>query len=255
MRQRLVNLNVDNLSKSQALEACEQALQTTPCKSLFFINAHCFNIAQKDQEYHAALNSSDLVFNDGIGIRLFAQLNNIRFHDNLNGTDLIPKIIELGIREALSFYIVGSSAADVRDAIEKLAAQYADIRINGAHHGFFSEQEEMAIIRDINEKNTDILIVGMGVPKQELWIGRVRNKLQTVRLCIAGGAIIDFISGRIQRAPRAIRCINMEWFYRLCLEPRRLWKRYLVGAFIFGYHLVRSKVKKFPRPKSPRRLY
>lgn len=245
MRQQLVNLNVDNLSESQALDACKQALQTTPCKSLFFINAHSFNIAQQHEEYHAAVNSSDLVFNDGIGIKLFAQLNDIHFHDNLNGTDLIPKIIELGVRESLSFYIVGSSPAFVRDASKKLAEQYTNIRINGAHHGFFSEQEEMAIIRDINEKNTDILIVGMGVPRQELWIGKVRDHLQTVRLCIAGGAIIDFISGHIQRAPRIIRRINMEWVYRLSLEPRRLWKRYLVGAVRLGYHLARSQAKKF----------
>ena len=242
MRQTLINLNLDILNKSQALNACAEALREPRPKSLFFINAHCFNIAQQDHHYHKVLDRSDLVFNDGIGIKLIGLLNNVRFHDNLNGTDLIPQIIDLGVLQNLSFYFVGGSDVVVHCTQAKLREKYPDIRINGIQNGFFTESQEAAIIQDINKKKPDILIVCMGVPKQELWIEKIRNNLHTVRLCIAGGGVFDFISGKIRRAPVAMRRANMEWLYRLCLEPRRLWKRYLVGMFLLGYHVIRSRL-------------
>ena len=82
----------------------------------------------------------------------------------------------------------------------------------------------------------------MGVPRQELWIMNNKERLPKVKLFVAGGAILDFISGEINRAPQWIRRINMEWMYRLCLEPKRMWKRYLTGNFLFFYHVFKFKL-------------
>ncbi|HTJ10462.1 MAG TPA: WecB/TagA/CpsF family glycosyltransferase [Dinghuibacter sp.] len=239
MKQPFLNLRVDNLTATEALCACVSALDGLRPRSLFFLNAHCFVLSQRHPSYHDALYRSDFVFNDGIGIKCVGLLNNIRFTDNLNGTDLIPKIIDAGVRDERTFYFVGGAEGVTHEVRDRLVAQYGNIRIAGARSGYFTETEEAGIIRDINSKNVDILIVGMGAPLQELWIEKIRPQLTTVRLCIAGGAIFDFMSGKFRRAPPVVRRANLEWAYRLYLEPGRLWKRYVYGAFALAYHVFR----------------
>ena len=233
MRKSYFNIFLDVVNKDDALKICSDVLSGDTCKSIFFVNAHCFNVAQINAEYRNALNKSDYIFNDGIGIKIGSYLANVHFKDNLNGTDLIPEIIQSGVKKNKRIYLVGSSEGAVQRAKLNLEKQYHNINIVGTWNGFFSTVEEEQIISDINFNKADILIVGMGVPMQELWISKIRNRLTNVQMCIAGGAIIDFIAGDIKRAPLWMRKLNMEWIYRLYLEPRRMWKRYLIGNFLF----------------------
>ena len=108
-----------------------------------------------------------------------------------------------------------------------------NINIAGFHSGYFNKEEESEIINEINIKKVELLIIGMGVPKQELWIQNHSDKLKTVKITIAGGAIIDFIGNKFPRASLWIRSIGMEWFYRFLKEPKRLYKRYLIGNVNF----------------------
>ena len=243
MRQPYFNIFLDIVDKTNALKICSEILTNNSCKTLFFVNAHCFNVAQKDTEYRNVLKNSDYIFNDGIGLKLGSLLAGVRFIDNLNGTDLIPEIIKEGVRQNKNIYFVGCPVGVGLRAKHNLEKQYKKINIVGVWHGFFSEEEEKKIVIDINEKKTDILIVGMGVPKQELWISKIKSQLTTVKICIAGGAIIDFIAGDIKRAPSWMRNLNLEWMYRLYLEPRRMWKRYLIGNFYFFYNLFKRLYK------------
>jgi N-acetylglucosaminyldiphosphoundecaprenol N-acetyl-beta-D-mannosaminyltransferase len=208
------------------------------CKSLFFVNAHCFNVAQNDMEYRKALNSSDLIFNDGIGLKLGSALANVKIKDNLNGTDLIPELIKTCVKYSKNIYLIGGKDGVAMRAKSVLEKRYENINIVGVHHGFFSEDEEKLIIDDLNTKKADVLIVGMGVPRQELWITKIKGQLTSTKICIAGGAIIDFIAGNITRAPKWMRMIQIEWFYRLLLEPRRMWRRYLIGNIKFFYTII-----------------
>ena len=91
----------------------------------------------------------------------------------------------------------------------------------------------------INRTDAQIVVLGMGVPRQELWAHRNREHLPNVRLLISGGAILDFVSGAIPRAPLWMRRLRLEWLFRLCLEPRRMWRRYIVGSFVLLGHVIR----------------
>lgn len=244
MRKLYFNIFLDVVNKNGALEICSDVLAGNICKSLFFVNAHCFNVAQIDPEYRDVLNNSDYIFNDGIGLKLGSYFAGVRLKDNLNGTDLIPEIINTGVSHSKKIYFVGCLNGVAERAKMNLEKQYKNIKIVGARHGFFSAEEEEKIISDINSKKTDILIVGMGVPKQELWISKIRNRLNTVQMCIAGGAIIDFIAGDIKRAPKWMRNLNIEWIYRLYIEPGRMWKRYLIGNFRFFFNIGKQLFKK-----------
>jgi exopolysaccharide biosynthesis WecB/TagA/CpsF family protein len=129
--------------------------------------------------------------------------------------------------------LLGSESGVARLAAEKLLARFPKLRIVGAESGFFDENEEKALIERIRAASPDILVVGMSVPRQELWIKRHIDTL-SVPVCWGVGALLEFVSGRTKRAPSWMRNCGLEWLYRLVLEPARLWRRYLLGNVQFA---------------------
>lgn len=244
MKSSFFNLEMDILDGEETMKICEDHLSRGKMLSIYFINAHCFNIAQKNEEYRNAVNEAGLLLNDGIGMKLASLLSKIRFKENLNGTDLIPKIIDLSVQLGKSVFFLGSKQENLEKAVQNLRENKPDIQIAGFRSGFFSAEEEKEIVDEINRSGADILVIGMGVPRQELWASRNMSSFEKLSIVIAGGAIIDFISGEIKRAPLLMRKLKIEWVFRLINEPKRLWKRYLVGNFVFFYHVFVQSLKK-----------
>jgi N-acetylglucosaminyldiphosphoundecaprenol N-acetyl-beta-D-mannosaminyltransferase len=242
MRVKFYNLQIDCYSTDTFLNSIANDFEENKAKSVLFINAYCFNISQNNLAYKNAILNSDYILNDGIGVKIAGILNKIRFPENLNGTDLIPKIIEFAHKNHKRIYLLGSTDSIIKKTQINLENKYSGIKIVGIHNGFFTEKEEAGIVNEINTLKTDLLIVGMGVPRQELFVNRNIGMLTNVKLCISGGAIIDFISGEIKRAPLWIRKINFEWAYRLYLEPSRMWKRYIIGNLLFFINLFKIKI-------------
>lgn len=202
-----------------------------------FINAHCFNIAQIDNEYLDILNSSTYVLNDGVGIKLGGKILGVPVVENLNGTDLIPKILKMCEIEGYKVFLLGAKQKNLTDALRRAANLYPDLNIDG-HDGFFINENKL--ICKINTFKPDIIITGLGVPKQEKFTNRNLTKFNT-QVVLNGGAFIDFLSGNVPRAPRVLRSLNLEWLFRLYLEPRRLWKRYFIGNILFFINITRNK--------------
>jgi N-acetylglucosaminyldiphosphoundecaprenol N-acetyl-beta-D-mannosaminyltransferase len=233
------NIGINLITTPEGLETTKEYLNTEGCKTIFFLNAHCYNIAQKNIAYLNALNNADMVLNDGIGIKLGSFLYGLTIRENMNGTDFIPKIISLCVRENKSIYLLGAKEGISDMVVDSLKNKFPEIKIVGNRSGYFAPEEEEELIQDINNSGADLLIVGMGVPTQELWINNNKNKFNSVKIAVAGGAIIDFMSGRVLRAPRWIQFIGMEWFFRFMQEPTRLFKRYFKGNFVFFWHVLR----------------
>ncbi|HYX09449.1 MAG TPA: WecB/TagA/CpsF family glycosyltransferase [Bacteroidales bacterium] len=234
-------LRLDVFSFEGAMQKIESILKNQQTRLLFFINAHCFNIAQKNQSYKKSLLEADLVFNDGVGIDLAARIGGVKLKANLNGTDLIPAIIELAGKINKNIYLLGGKPGIADKAKIQVEKKFPVLQIKGVHSGYFDEKEENRIIEEINLLNIDLLVVGMGVPRQELWLLRNKDKFNNLKLGVAGGAIIDFLSGNISRAPVWMRRSKIEWIYRLWLEPRRMWQRYMIGNIVFFWHILRLK--------------
>lgn len=235
------NVKLDITSKALVLERCKHFFNSDASHTIFFLNAHCFNISQQNSEYHNVINKSDLLLNDGIGIRLASLFANIRIGENLNGTDLIPEILSLASIEGKKIYFLGGVEGVAEKAAVRIKRIIPGIQITGYRSGYFKDHEEENLIEEINYSGAEILILGMGVPKQELWAFRNRKYLTNTKIIIAGGAILDFISGQVSRAPGWIRRIHMEWLYRLVKEPKRMWKRYIIGNFLFFFYLIKFK--------------
>lgn len=244
MKQDFFSVKIDVLDSGEALERCKEILIGNKCQSLFFINAHCFNVAVKNPEYLNALNKADMLLNDGIGMKLGSYFAGIRFRENMNGTDFIPEVIRIAHTLSMSAFLIGAKpgVAESAAAILNLKAGYRFVA--GYHNGYFNKTEEAEIIESINKSKAELLILGMGVPIQELWINQHMQYLPHVKLAVAGGAIIDFISGNIKRAPVWMRKAGLEWLYRFIHEPRRLFKRYFIGNFVFLLNVTGMLISK-----------
>ena len=244
MKYNFFNIKLDLLNNEEFFSGIRKFYSSEKCNCISFLNAHCFNIAQKNKEYFNALNESDLLLNDGIGIKIACLLSGVKPKENMNGTDLIPKTIEDAAIHGKKIYLLGGEEGIAEKAKEKICKLYPDAIISGFHSGFFSEQEEQQIIDEINNEKTDLLILGMGVPKQEIWAKRNKSILNNVSIIISGGAILDFLAEKFPRAPVIFRKLGLEWFFRLINEPKRLAKRYIIGNFVFMCRIIRLRVLK-----------
>lgn len=227
-------------SRQEAVDACDAAVSGGKKLNLYFLNDYGFNIAQKDDEYLKILNRAQLLLNDGIGIKLGAKIWGIEIRENLNGTDLLPLLLKSCAKSGRSIYLLGSSPKNVRLAAEKLGRRADGPKIAGYHDGFFSSDEQ--IVHKINRSGADVLLVGMGMPLQEKFIDRHDSELNP-QLRIAVGGFIDFASGVKPRAPKLLRKLNLEWLFRMILEPRRMWRRNVIGHLRFFVQIIRLKAK------------
>lgn len=203
-----------------------------------FVNAHCVNLATRHDDYAATLRDSDALLPDGSGIRLAARLAGTNTGDNLNGTDLFPHICERAAARGTAIFLLGGGPGIAAAAAAAMQQRFPDLKIAGTQHGFFSDPENDAVVDMINASGAAILFVGFGVPRQELWIARHRDRID-VPLLLGVGGLFDYYSGAIPRAPMLLRRLGCEWMWRLWQEPRRLAGRYLVGNFVFVGHALR----------------
>ena len=240
---QLGNVKLVTASRQDILEELRYRLVTQLKTRVFFLNAHCFNIAQKNPGYLRNLNAAEFVLNDGIGVELGARAFNISLEENLNGTDFTPEVLKILNEEKMSLYLLGGAPGIAELAAEKIEKDYPGIIISGSHDGYFPNPHE--VLAEINQVKPDLLLVGMGVPIQENWISQYFIELDAT-LIMAVGAYLDFASGRIPRAPALVRKMRMEWVYRLLLEPKRMFRRYIIGNAVFFIHIMRLSRKAEP---------
>ena len=204
-----------------------------------FVNTDCLNIAYRNAGYRSVLRTADRVYADGIGIRIAGRFRGIRVTDNVNGTDLMPRLCAGAAMRNLSVFFLGARPSVAVRAAAALQNRIPGLRIAGTHHGYFRPDQEDQVIGLINGSGADILVVALGAPRQELWLARnARRLIPALRLGVGG--CFDFYAERIPRAPMWMREVGLEWVWRLGQEPRRMWRRYLVGNLVFLYRAWRD---------------
>ncbi len=240
-KKKIGNIFINVFNSRQAVaDALDRRIKNKQKVNLYFLNDHGFNIAQRDEQYRDILNRADYLLNDGIGIKLGAKVWGISLKQNLNGTDLIPIILKRCEANNIAVFLLGSSETAVRVAAHQIGRMYGHLRIAGFHHGYFTSPH--AMLQQINASGAGVLIVGMGMPLQEKFIDTYSDELQP-SLRIAGGGYIDFASGMKPRAPKLIRRLNLEWLFRMILEPKRLWKRNVIGHLAFFIRIFSLKYR------------
>ncbi len=233
------HLKLNNIDTPKILKHASALLGSdkTQLETVFFLNAHCFNLSLKNSAYKQALLNSNHLLNDGIGIKIGAKRKGIELAENMNGTDLIPKLLSCCATENKKAFLLGASDEVIVKAREHFQKQNPSLDIAGVHSGFFDDDQLICAM--INDSKADLLVIGMGVPKQELWLDKNKQHLHSVKLAVAGGAIFDFSAGAVSRAPQWVQNMGLEWLYRFTQEPTRLFRRYFIGNFTFMFHIYR----------------
>lgn len=201
-----------------------------------FVNAHGYNVSAKDDNFAKALTGSDILLRDGSGMRILMKLMGLNPGPNLNGTDLIPQIISRHVEAGHPIALIGTEEPWLSNTARKLSTEGADIALT--EDGF---QPDDHYVKALTETPSHLAVLGMGMPKQERISMLLREKIEGPLLVINGGAVIDFIGGKVTRAPKWMREIGIEWVYRLIKEPRRLFRRYVIGNAAFLWRTVRLK--------------
>lgn len=206
--------------------------------TLAFVNAHAMNTLVSNIQFYEALLQADVIYRDGSGMaKLFQQLG-IDPGLNLNGTDLIPQILARYSGRSIAFY--GTQMPYLEQAHANLMAQgvlAADTPVDLVD-GF---QSQSVYVQQALENKPSLIVLAMGMPKQEQVAVALKAALDYPCLIVCGGAIIDFIGGKVQRAPLWMRQWGIEWVYRLLREPKRLFKRYVIGNVVFMARVRRFK--------------
>jgi len=204
-----------------------------------FLNANVSNLATVNADFERTLHRF-LVLADGVGVDIASKvLYGQPFPANLNGTDFVPALLRR-LPGQLSIGMVGASHQNIEAACDRFARLAPQHKFYLISDGFFSAAGEQQILADLRDIRPDILLVAMGVPRQEFWIDR----LDEGHACIAMGvgALFDFMSGAVPRAPEWMRRSRLEWLFRLIVEPKRLWHRYVVGNPVFLWHLMQHRL-------------
>lgn len=222
---------------------------------IFFVNAACLNGAANDPEYQAILNGPGSVLVDGIGVKLAGMLTDQPVRENVNGTDLFPRLCEALEHHRIQggnfgrIYLLGACKEAAQGTADWIRKNYPDVEVVGVRDGYYKSEETEQVIEDIRQSKADLLFVAMGAPHQEKWIHK--NLEQTgARVALGVGGLFDFYSGRIPRAPHWIRKLGFEWLHRLLQEPRRMAKRYLIGNATFLWKIFRHGTE-YPGKEPP----
>jgi N-acetylglucosaminyldiphosphoundecaprenol N-acetyl-beta-D-mannosaminyltransferase len=197
-----------------------------------YANAHTCNMLIENEDYRRAIRQVDLVYADGNGPRLAAWLSGSWLPPRMTGADWIYDLCQLCSRERFRLFFLGAGPGVAKEAAERLCAQFPSLSVVGVLDGFFPPEQQDAVFEAIQGAAPDILVLGMGTPRQEMWMAQHRHTLEVPIIWGAGG-VFDYASGRVPRPPRWMRRLALEWLGRMLIEPRRLGLRYLTGIPLF----------------------
>jgi N-acetylglucosaminyldiphosphoundecaprenol N-acetyl-beta-D-mannosaminyltransferase len=210
-------------------------------------NANCLNLSHEDPALRDFLNQAEIVLCDGAGVMLAARILGGRIPERITYADWAWRLTAFAAAEGFSLYFLGARPGVAAEAARRLQQRYPALKIAGAHHGYFDHSvgspENEAVLQEINASSPDILLIGLGMPLQEYWLMENRHNLNA-GVVLTGGAVFDYVSGRLRRGPRLLTESGFEWLARLLIEPRRLWRRYIVGNPLFLLRVLEQRLSR-----------
>lgn len=235
----ILGVQVTSIDWNDAIALLCRLIRDKTFTKIGFLNAHSANIAYSDPAFVDALEDF-VVLPDGVGVDIGGRLlHGAPFPANLNGTDFVPAVLQ-AMDPPQKVALLGAKRSNVESAAKKLARLAPHHSYVVIDDGFFTPEQEQGVVDRIAAIRPDILLVAMGVPRQEMWIDRwVTDDHCT--MAIGVGALFDFLSGAVPRAPYWMRRSRLEWLFRLVVEPGRLWRRYILGNPLFVVRVLRQK--------------
>ena len=242
---KFLGVRVFTLSVESLVNFVTRSILTGGKARVVYVNIYAINLAQELAWFRDFFNSSDIVYCDGFGVKWGARLLGLWIPERLSPPDWITLLAAECTRQHFSLYLLGAHPGVAEKVGISLKQQFTDLRIAGVHHGYFDKSpdnaENEAVLQAINATNPDILLVGLGMPLQERWLMENWDRLEA-KVSLPVGALFDYLAGEFPRAPHWMTDHGLEWLGRLIVEPRRLWRRYLLGNPRFLWLVLKQRL-------------
>ncbi len=209
------------------------------------VNVHGLNLAVGNPWLRDFFNRAEIIICDGAGVMLGARLLGQHIPERITYADWMWQLGEFAEQHGFSFYFLGAKPGVAQAAAERMLARFPQLKIVGVRDGYFDKQaghaDNEAVLAHINTAKPNILIIGLGMPLQEQWLRDNWDRIDA-NIALTGGAVFDYISGELQRAPSWMTDHGLEWLGRLAIEPGRLWQRYIVGNPVFLARVLKQRL-------------
>lgn len=233
----IMGIPVDYVTMPEAVERVKEFLREDKVHTIYTPNAEIMMDAMNDPQLAGILREADMLIADGAGVVLASRILGNNLPEKVPGFDLTKNTFSMNFERKIRYFLFGGKPGIAETAAQNMLRDYPNVEIAGCRNGYFSEKDEKEIVEQVNASNADILLVALGAPKQEKWISRYKDQLNT-RVCIGVGGSLDVVAGNVSLAPDFFRKNGLEWLYRLYKEPwryKRMLKlpKYVLKTFAF----------------------
>ncbi len=241
---KILNTTIHNLSMKETLSIIDEAIIDENQIHHVVVNAGKIVALQEDKQLRESVNNSDIINADGQAVVWASKVLNKPLKERVAGIDLMISLVELAAKNNYKIFLFGAKEEVVSEVASIYSAKYNNNIIAGYRNGYFNKMDEPSIAKEIAESGAQILFVAITSPIKENFLYNHRTLLNEVNFIMGVGGSFDVIAGITKRAPVWMQKMGFEWFYRFLQEPKRMWKRYLVGNSKFIYLVFKEKIKR-----------
>lgn len=243
-RIQILNTDIDNLSMQETLALVQEKIDAGVQLHHVVVNAGKIVSMQKDMELRRSVNQSHIINADGQAVVWASRFLGKPLKERVAGIDLMANLVEMAHMNNNKIFLFGAKEEVVKSVVEKYSEIYSPEIIAGYRNGYFTPDEEAEIAQEIADSGTQMLFVAITSPIKENFLYRHREILKDVNLIMGVGGSFDVVAGKTKRAPKWMQNAGLEWFYRFAQEPKRMWKRYLVGNSKFILLVMKERFSK-----------
>lgn len=244
----LFGVEIDLITLNELLFEIKEALISNQRILVGNVNSYAMNLIWENSAFKEALGKFNIIFCDGFGVKLGATLTGQHITERITPPDFIHHLMKILKEVEGSVFLLGGKPGVAEKAASTLQMHTPGIKVAGTFNGYFDKTidstENQSVIAAINTSKPSILLVGFGMPLQEKWIVENWEELN-VPIALMVGALFDTLSGEIPRGPKFLTDHGFEWLARLIIEPRRLWKRYIIGNPLFFWRILKQRLGLF----------
>lgn len=241
MRIKILNTTIDNYTIGETLQIIEEIIENKKQLHHVVVNAGKIVAMQTDLQLRKSVNESDLINADGQAVVWASKALGQPLKERVAGIDLMMNLVESAFKNHYKIFFFGAKEEVVKTVIDIYANKYSPNIIAGYRNGYFKKDEEKDIANQISKSGADILFVAISSPTKENFLYENKELLSNVSFIMGVGGSFDVVAGKVKRAPIWMQQSGLEWFYRFIQEPKRMWKRYLIGNSKFIALVLKEK--------------
>ena len=240
----ILNTRIHNLTMQETLRIVDNTISKGKQLHHVVVNAGKIVAMQTDMQLRKSVNECDLINADGQAVVWASKVLGKPLKERVAGIDLMIELVKLAHHNRYKIFFFGAKDEVVKNVVERYSSEYSKDIIAGYRNGYFKKEEEQIIAREIADSGANILFVAISSPTKENFLNENKELLKKVNFLMGVGGSFDVVSGKVKRAPLWMQDFGLEWFYRFAQEPKRMWKRYLVGNSKFISLVLKEKFKK-----------